>query len=102
LEGGCGDLKYSSRVQTVVSLAGPTDFMSLYKAGDIILKDFLGGTPDEMPENYRAASPLTYVSFENLTLSSLKKMQVTITFGMTMPYGIFLAVISRQASDHIK
>jgi acetyl esterase/lipase len=61
LEGECGNLKYSSRVQAVVSLAGPTEFMSLYN-DSAILRELLGGTPEEVPEKYKAASPLTYVS----------------------------------------
>ena len=66
LEGECGNSKFSSGVQAVVSLAGPTELISLYHeaAGftPIILVEFLGGTPEEVPDQYKIASPLTYVS----------------------------------------
>lgn len=63
LEGDCGNLEFSSRVQAVVSLAGSSD-MSLYGDKEI-LRDLLGGTPEEVPEKYEAASPLTYVSSDD-------------------------------------
>ncbi len=64
LEGECGNSKFSSRVQAVISLAGPTELISLYheKSVPIVLVEFLGGTPEEVPDQYRIASPLTYVS----------------------------------------
>lgn len=69
LEGECGNLKFSSRVQAVVSLAGPTELISLYHYREsavhiptAILVEFLGGTPEEVPDQYKIASPLTYVS----------------------------------------
>ena len=66
LEGECGNSKFSSGVQAVVSLAGPTELISLYHeaAGfsPIVLVEFLGGTPEEVPDQYKIASPLTYVS----------------------------------------
>jgi dipeptidyl aminopeptidase/acylaminoacyl peptidase len=60
LEGECGDLQYSSSVQAVVSLAAPTEMRT---PGDIRLYSvrLLGGTPEEVPELYTKASPLTYV-----------------------------------------
>jgi acetyl esterase/lipase len=67
LEGECGNSKFSSRVQAVVSLAGPTGLISLYHESSepnipILLVEFLGGTPEEVPDQYKIASPLTYVS----------------------------------------
>jgi len=66
LEGECGNSKFSSGVQAVVSLAGPTELISLYHESvfttPIILVEFLGGTPEEVPDQYKIASPLTYVS----------------------------------------
>ena len=66
LEGECGNLKFSSRVQAVVNLAGSTELISKYHeaAGfiPIVLVEFLGGTPEEVPDQYKIASPLTYVS----------------------------------------
>lgn len=64
LEGECGNSKFSSRVQAVVNLAGPTELISLYHESSfpVILVEFLGGTPEEVPDQYKIASPLTYVS----------------------------------------
>lgn len=64
LEGECGNLKFSSCVQAVVSLAGPTELISLYHEKSIpnSIVEFLGGTPEEVPDQYKIASPLTYVS----------------------------------------
>jgi acetyl esterase/lipase len=65
LEGECGNMKYSSHVQAVVSLAGITDVRSQYEdvfSSHRYITDFIGGTPEEMPERYTEASPLTYLS----------------------------------------
>lgn len=64
LEGECGNLKFSSCVQAVVSLAGLTELTSLYHEKSIpnSIVEFLGGTPEEVPDQYKIASPLTYVS----------------------------------------
>lgn len=72
LEGECGDLNYSSRVQAVVSLAGPTDFIGLYQETRYSpIEALLGGTPEEVPEQYRMASPLTYVSKDDPPVLSI-------------------------------
>ncbi len=65
LEGECGNSIFSSGVQAVVNLAGPTELISLYhesRSASIKLVEFLGGTPEEVPDQYKIASPLTYVS----------------------------------------
>jgi acetyl esterase/lipase len=64
LEGECGNSIFSSGVQAVVNLAGPTELISLYheKSNPISIVEFLGGTPEEVPDQYKIASPLTYVS----------------------------------------
>ena len=54
----------SSTVQAVVNFFGPTDLTALFKnAPDtrILTTAFLGGTIDTMPEQFRRASPITYV-----------------------------------------
>ena len=76
LEGECGKLKYSSRVQGVVSLAGTTELVSLYQESkepliETFLGDLLGGTPEEVPEQYKMASPLTYVSKDDPPVLSI-------------------------------
>jgi acetyl esterase/lipase len=65
LEGECGDMQYSSRVQAVVNLAGPTDLSSLYKESSLLdrmILELIGATPEEMPELYDSVSPVEYVS----------------------------------------
>lgn len=63
LEGDGGWPDASSRVQAVVSFFGPTDFL----AKDIpavtrpLLRDFIGGTPENREEAYRRASPISHV-----------------------------------------
>jgi acetyl esterase/lipase len=54
---------YSSRVNCVVVLGGDMD-LSVRQTDDSFaqtLVDFLGGTPEEQPQAYRDASPLTWV-----------------------------------------
>jgi acetyl esterase/lipase len=63
LEGECGNLKYSSRVQAVANVSGGTELISWYNATkNASFLYLLGGTPEEVPEQYKSASPLTYVS----------------------------------------
>lgn len=66
LEGECGNSIFSSGVQAVVNLGGLTELISSYHESvfpsPIILVEFLGGTPEEVPDQYKIASPLTYVS----------------------------------------
>ena len=55
----------SARVQAVIDFYGPTDLRALYTlhqdpTGSIAL--FLGGTPDDAPGRYEAASPIRHVS----------------------------------------
>jgi acetyl esterase/lipase len=61
LEGEGGNMGYASRVQAVVNFAGPTELSKFPPSGSYILKRLLGGTPKEVPEQYKRASPLTYV-----------------------------------------
>ena len=62
LEGDCGDGRISSRVQAVVNLAGGTDLVMHYQLYPGYYGALLGGSPEEVPERYKAASPITYVS----------------------------------------
>jgi acetyl esterase/lipase len=75
LEGDCGDMGQSSAVGAAVSLAGPADLALLYDTtGENLQYDLtrlLGGPPDESPENYRLASPVTYVSADDPPVLSL-------------------------------
>ena len=62
LEGDCGNVKISSRVQAVVNLAGSTELTKQYRIVWFFYTMFLGGSPEEVPERYRVASPITYVT----------------------------------------
>jgi acetyl esterase/lipase len=64
LEGDSGNPEQSSRVQAVVNVFGPTDMVFCYEKSSVawIFRLFLGGTPTEAAERYKAASPLNYVS----------------------------------------
>lgn len=63
LEGSGGNAEQSSKVQAVVSYFGPTDLAhkDFWKAPNEVIYNFLGGTPDEKPEAFQAASPVHYV-----------------------------------------
>jgi acetyl esterase/lipase len=64
-EGTGGNSDASSQVQAVVNWFGPTDLARMYhynKQVDRLLSTLVGGTPQEQPEQYKEASPVTYVS----------------------------------------
>lgn len=63
LEGEGGWADQSSRVQAVVSFFGPVDLLAadLPPVSIEILRNFLGGTAAAKHDDYRRASPLTYV-----------------------------------------
>lgn len=58
---------YSSRVQCVIDFFGPTDFTVAANDKNVsplavaLVRNFLGKTPEEAPEVYREASPITHV-----------------------------------------
>jgi len=62
LEGDCGKMKYSSRVQAVVNLAGGTDMVMQYQIRRYYIEPYMGGNPDNLPEQYRLATPITHIS----------------------------------------
>ncbi len=64
LEGDCGNPIQSSRVQAVVNVFGPTEMATCYEKSVVkwICRLFLNGTPVEVPERYKAASPINYVT----------------------------------------
>ncbi len=66
LEGNGGWAEFSSRVQAVCSLMGPSDFTTNSNVQsalvDPALIQFLGGTAEEKPDIYRLASPITHVT----------------------------------------
>jgi acetyl esterase/lipase len=63
LEGTGGWADQSSKVQRVVAFFGPTDLLGEYPpVSQEIVKNFIGGTKSELREQYRLASPITYVN----------------------------------------
>lgn len=64
LEGTSGYADQKSQVQAVVAYFGPTDLAAddFPPTSQGLLKDFLGGTLQEVPEQYKKASPVTYAS----------------------------------------
>jgi acetyl esterase/lipase len=63
LQGTGGWADQSSRVQCVVSYFGPTQLIGTFpEASTEILRKFIGGTPAEKEAEYKAASPITYVT----------------------------------------
>ncbi len=64
MEGDSGNPDQSSRVQAVVNVFGPTDMAFCYEHSSVawILRLFLGGTPNEAAQQYKAASPATYIT----------------------------------------
>jgi dipeptidyl aminopeptidase/acylaminoacyl peptidase len=71
LEDGCGDDQVSSRVQAVVSLAGGPDPVLTYQIYPHNVERLLGGTPEQVPERYKKASPVTYVSKDDPPVLSI-------------------------------
>jgi acetyl esterase/lipase len=59
---------YSSRVNCVVDLAGDMDLTQIYPAAfdNQVTRDLLGGSVEEVPDQYRDASPLTWVNAETV------------------------------------
>ncbi len=63
LEGTGGNPEQSSRVQAVINISGPTDLTQPLwpDATRLVLADFLGGSREQLPGTYRAASPVSYI-----------------------------------------
>ena len=64
LEGEGGNPEQPSQVNAVVAFFGPTDFINVVfpDASRPIVEKWIGGTREEKKEEYRKASPITYVS----------------------------------------
>jgi acetyl esterase/lipase len=74
-EGDCGNKGYSSRVQAVVSSAGPTDLIGMFnesvdEPGPVVA--LLGGTPQQLPNEYAKASPVSYVRKDALPILTIQ------------------------------
>jgi acetyl esterase/lipase len=73
LEGGGDNLNFSSQIQAVCDLSGPTDILRLYEGvahategaglrARTSIEQFLGGSGEQIKARAIAASPITYVS----------------------------------------
>ena len=65
IEGDCGNLNFSSRVQAIFNVSGPTDLASHLVTKNVDkhkIMRLLGGSLEEIPDKYRQASPIAYVS----------------------------------------
>jgi acetyl esterase/lipase len=110
LEGDCGDLGISSRVQAVVSFAGITELSSQFREArnPVWTSDFMGGTPEDMPEQYAKASPLTYVSKDDppvLTLHGSEDVyipanQATLLDARMREVGASHTLVIKDGFDH--
>lgn len=69
-EGAGGWPEESSRVSAVVALYGPADLARKGTPPNTarMVRDFIGGTPEEKPDAYKAASPLTHVDKDDAPL----------------------------------
>ncbi|MCA9040592.1 MAG: alpha/beta hydrolase [Planctomycetaceae bacterium] len=64
LEGETAHPEVSSQVQAVVNFYGPTEMQDCYETSSVawLMRLFMGGTPAEQPENYKASSPVTHIT----------------------------------------
>ncbi len=74
LEGESGNPGYSSRVQAVVNVFGPTEMISAQRESTLawLFRLFLGGIPEEAAETYSAASPVTYATSDDPPVLTLQ------------------------------
>jgi acetyl esterase/lipase len=109
LEGSGGWTGVSSRVQAVCSYFGPTDLTAMKEGGDITApRLFIGGTSEDMPDAYRKASPVTYVSQDDpplLLVHGTNDRTVPITqsqkiFNLARQTGVDSTFITVQNAGH--
>ena len=112
MEGDCGNLNYSSKVQAVINLSGVTDLASFIEEPtgrtlDVIR--LVGGTLEEMPEKYKRASPLTYVSKDDppvLTIYAaqdfiMPPQQSELLDNKMKELGVSHTLIVQEGAEHI-
>jgi acetyl esterase/lipase len=92
--------KYSSRVQAVVDVSGPTDFTINHDPdGDAFLSSFLGGSYAEHPQVWQDASPAFHVAKKVapfLVVHGLKDSDVPIAQAQELVDKL------KQAGAHVK
>lgn len=74
LEGEGGYPDQSSRVQCVVNVFGPTDMADCFRTSSVayLFRLVMGGTPEEVAEQYAAGSPITHVSADDPPVLTLQ------------------------------
>ncbi len=101
----------SSRVQAVVNYFGPADLASADWSALAVRKyliPFLGGTAAERPEEYKRASPITYISRDDapvLTFQGDKDMTVPPTQSLALhrkldAAGVMNRLVILEGQDH--
>jgi acetyl esterase/lipase len=70
LEGEVAEGAPDSKIQAVVNYFGPTDLAAkdIPEVSRPLVRDFLGGTPEEKVKEVKQASPLTYISKDDAPL----------------------------------
>jgi acetyl esterase/lipase len=96
-----------ANVQAVIDFYGPTDLAQLYANAPKVrpyLQTFLGGTPQQFPQRYADASPVTHVSSSDPPfliyqgLSDTANVQIATYFPET-PHGFRLKPYGNQGVD---
>jgi acetyl esterase/lipase len=101
----------SSRVTCVVDLAGDGDLTipSANPFNNDLVADLLGGTPDEVPEAYRDASPVSHVDEESapfLIIHGAKDLDLPVEHARRMvdalhEAGVEVAYLELPNADHM-
>jgi acetyl esterase/lipase len=110
LEGDSGNPGYSSRVQAVVAIAGMVEAVSFYKETNVPARvaALLGGSPEEVPEQYVKASPLTYISHDDPPVlfirgdkdTSCPPSQVDLLTKKAAEVGMAVSLVVKQGQGH--
>jgi pectinesterase len=108
LEGNLGNPGWSSRVQAVTALAGPCDTTLHFETAAQFIGPYMGGTPAEMPDRYRLASAITYVTPDDppvLAIQGTKdplcvQKQVEILGSRMRELGLSHTVVIKEGMGH--
>ncbi len=105
---------FSSGVQAVASLAGPTDLALMHDEATYpgipdAIEELIGGLPDQMPEKYREASPLYHVSqaappilmIQGETDTEVPKNQASLFANKMKKLGSFVTVQYLPSTGHM-
>lgn len=109
LEGDCGDMTYSSRIQAAVSSSGPIELVSLYSQAPAITTALLGGPPEKLPDVYAKASPLTYVTKDDPPIllihgdmdTHVSPQQAELLDAKLTEVGVSHTLVIKKGYDHV-